>query len=99
MDVQLRVVVAGVVLEERRDDPVVRVDPPAGGAAVVPDPGVAGLVLQVGQRGVVARPDRVLDGLAVLAPRRGGVLVAGVAGLDLLGLERGVQHRDATSER
>ena len=44
VDVQLRVVVAGVVLEERRDDPVVGVDPPAGGAAVVPDPGVAGVL-------------------------------------------------------
>ena len=33
VDVQLRVVVAGVVLEERRHDPAVRVDPPPGGAA------------------------------------------------------------------
>ena len=68
VDVQLRVVVAGVVLEERRDDPVVGVDVPPRGAAVVPDPGVAGVLGQVGQPGVVARPDRVLDRLAELAP-------------------------------
>ena len=93
VDVQLRVVVAGVVLEERRDDPVVGVDVAPGRSAVVPDAGVAGVLGEVGQGGVVARPDGVLDGLAVLAPRRRGLVVARRAGGDLLGFERGVQHR------
>ncbi len=69
VDVQLRVVVARVVLEERGDGPLVRVGVAAGGAAVVPDPGVAGVLLEVVEAGVVAGPDRVLHRLAVLAPR------------------------------
>ena len=96
MDVQLRVVVARVVLEERRDRPVVRVDPAAGGAAVVADPGVAGLLGEVVQGGVVAGPDGVLDRPPMLGPRRlrglglghlAGVLphCTGVAGLHCTG--------------
>jgi hypothetical protein len=37
VDVRLRVVIARVVLEERRDDPVVRVGVAARGAAVMTD--------------------------------------------------------------
>ena len=94
VDVQVRVVVAGVVLEERRHDPVVRVDPAACGAAVVPDAGVARLLGEVGEPGVVARPDGVLDGLAEHRPRVGRLVVPGLAGGNLLRLERGVRERD-----
>ena len=94
VDVQVRVVLAGVVLEERRDGPAVRVDVAAPGAAVVAGARVAALVGQVAERGVVARPDRVLDGLAVRGPRGGRLLVARGARLHLAGLERRVQHRD-----
>ncbi len=93
VDMQLRVVIPGVVLEERRHRPPVRVHPPPRGAAVVPDPGIAGVVLQVGQGGVVAGPDRVLHRLPVLGPPRLGDGVPGAAGADLGGFERGVQHR------
>jgi hypothetical protein len=57
VDVQLRVVVAAVVLEEARDDPVVGVHPATGSAAVVPDSGVAGVLGEVGKAGVVAGPE------------------------------------------
>ena len=40
MDVQVRVVIPRVVLEEAGHREVVRIDPAAGDAAVVPDPGV-----------------------------------------------------------
>jgi hypothetical protein len=63
VDVQLRVVVTRVVLEEAGDRPIVGIHPPAGRAAVMPDPGVPGLVREVVHRGLVPGPDRVLDGL------------------------------------
>ena len=94
VDVQVRVVLARVVLEERRDGPVVRVDVAAAGAAVMAGAGVAAAVGQVAERGVVARPDRVLDGLAVRGPRGRRLLVTRGTRLDLAGLERRVQHRD-----
>ena len=94
VDVQLRIVGPRRVLEERGDGPVVRVDEPAGAAAVVTDPGVAGALLQVVQRGVVAGPDRVLDGLLVRRPRRGRLGVAGAAGFHFLVFKGGVQHGD-----
>jgi len=93
VDVQVRIVLAGVVLEERRDGPVVGVGPAAGGATVLPDPGVAGVLSHVGEHRVVARPDRVLDRSAALRPRRRGLLVPDSAGGDFLRLERGVHQR------
>jgi hypothetical protein len=94
VDVQLRVVIPGVVLEERRDRPVVRVHPAARGAAVVSDPGVAGVLREVVQRRAVAGPDGVLDRLPVRGPSLGFVEAAVLPGGDLLRLERDVQHRD-----
>jgi len=93
VDVQVRIVLAGVVLEERRDGPLVGIGPAARGAAVVPGPGVAGPILQVREAGVVARPDRVLDCGPERLPRLRGLLVPLRAGGDLLGLERGVDQR------
>jgi hypothetical protein len=70
-------------------------------AAVVPDPGVPGVLLQIIEAGVVAGPDRVLHRLPVLPPRPGGLLITGGAGFDLLGFEGGVQdgHRFLNTER
>ena len=87
------------VLEERGDGPLVRVDEPARAAAVVPDPGVAGVLLQVVQGGVVARPDRVLDRLPVRRPRRGRLQVTGRAGFHLLVLRTRRAARSPTFER
>ena len=99
VDVQLRVPVAGVVLQELRDDELVRVDPPPGAAAVVPDPGVAGLVLQVLDRRPRPGHHRLLDRRGVRVPRRGGVLVAGGAGVGGGALERHPEHGDALRRR
>nr|WP_246244280.1 hypothetical protein [Amycolatopsis pithecellobii] len=60
--VQLRVVIARVVLKEARDHQVVRVDEPARGAAVVAHSGVAGVLGQVIQHRPVPGPGRVLIG-------------------------------------
>ena len=95
VDVQLRVPVAGVVLEELRDDEVRRVDPAAGAAAVVPDAGVAGVALQVLQRGGRAGHHGVLDGLGVRRPRGGGLVVTGRRGVVRGALERHAEHGDA----
>ena len=94
VDVQLRVVVAAVVLEERRDDELVGVDPSPGRGRVVADPGVAGLVLERRQRRGVARPDRVLDRVAVRCPGVGRDGVARASRGNLLRLERGVHDGD-----
>ena len=99
MDVPLRVPVAGVVLEELRDDELVRVDPPPGAAAVVPDAGVAGVLLQVVDRGAGARHHGVLDGLGVRVPRGGGFVVAGGAGVLGGALERQTGDGDRLRRR
>ena len=99
MDVPLRVPLAGVVLQELRDDELVGVDPPPAPAAVVPDPGVAGVVLQVLERRASAGHHRLLDSLGVRVPPRGGLVVAGGAGVAGGALERQPGHGDRLRRR
>ena len=95
MDVPLRVPLAGVVLEELGDDELVGVDPAARAAAVVADPGVAGVLLQVVEHRAGAGHHRVLDGLGVRVPRLGRLDVAAGAGLGRGPLERQPGDGDA----
>ncbi len=108
MHVQLGVAVAAGVLEERRHDPVVGVDVPAGRVpgqgpavlvlrdrAVVAGPAVAGLVLQVADRRRAPGADRFLDDLGLPAEpgRRAGV--PGPLRAGRRRLQAGVQHAGA----
>ncbi|MDN5852246.1 MAG: hypothetical protein L0K86_05235 [Actinomycetia bacterium] len=81
MDVQLRVVVARVVLQELRGRQAAPVDPPAGAAAVVPGPGVAGLLGQEVQRRAVPYQQALLEHAGLALPLRGGFDVAGRRGV------------------
>ena len=69
VDVQLRVVVAVVVLEERRDRPFMGVHVASSVTAVVSNPGVPGVFSEVVQRGLVPGPDGRLDRLTMDSPR------------------------------
>jgi hypothetical protein len=72
-----------------------RVNEPASGTAVVPDPRVTGPFLQIVQSRVVPCPDRVLHRLSMRGPRHGRLRIAGPARFDLLGFECGVQYGHA----
>ena len=76
-----------------------RVDPTPGPAAVVPEPGVTGLVLQERDRRPGAGQHRVLQRLVVGLPRRGLLEVARGPGLVRRPLERHRQHRHALGRR
>ena len=93
--VQLRVAVAGQVVQEQAGDQAVAVAPLPRAGRMVPGAGVGGVPLQPGDGFARRFHQRGLDLIGARVERGGLVLVAAVAGLaggDPVG---GVQHRDA----
>ncbi len=93
--VQLRVAVAGQVVQEQAGDQAVAVPPLPRAGRMVPGPGVSGAPLQPAQGFARRFHQRVLDLVRPRVQHRGLVLVAAVAGLPGADPVGGVQHRHA----
>nr|WP_242623237.1 hypothetical protein [Pseudonocardia sediminis] len=97
--VQLRVPVAGVVLQKRRRHQAMGVHPLPGAAAVVPGAGVAGLVCVEVQQRPVPDHHRLLHDRGLARPLLGGVVVARGPDLVRRALERHPHHRQRLRRR
>ena len=93
--VQLRVAVAGQVVQEQAGDQAVAVAPLPRAGRMVPGAGVGGVPLQPGHRFACRVHQRVLDLIGAGVERGGLVLLAALAGLAGRDPVGGVQHRDA----
>jgi hypothetical protein len=96
VDVQLRVAVPAGVLPEGGDHPLAGIFPPAAG--VVSGAGLAGLALEVVQRGGVALHDRVPDVLGDGLPLLAGVRLAALRCGGRVGQGAGVEQRDGLGD-
>ena len=93
--VQLRVAVAGQVVQEQAGDQAVAVPPLPRAGGMVPGAGVGGVPLEPADRFARRLHQRVLDLVRPRVQRRGLVVVAALAGLPGGDPVGGVQHRHA----